>query len=157
MQRRTALFAGLGLALVGSTLPGTSVSNAATTSVDLAMSGSVVAGVTNTFDTGRELAFAFTLKNKSTTTTEPSDFVFSITGGTAADYSDYICPLIGSRTPINPDTPACEPGDLGPGKSTQAAILVTQTAHPLVVKACAFGESYPDPVSSNNCKSLTVK
>jgi hypothetical protein len=157
MRRRIVFATGLGLALAGSALAGTTVGHASTPSVDLAISGSVVAGVTNTFDTGREFAFAFTIKNKSATLTEPSDFVFSMVGGTAADYSDYICPLVGSHTAINPDTPACEPGDLGPGKSTQAAILVTQTAHPLKVTACASGESYPDPVSSNNCKTLTIK
>jgi hypothetical protein len=108
-------------------------------------------------DLGHELAFSFTLKNKSTTTAAEVGFNFTITNGTA-DINDYICPQIGTHAAINPDTPDCEPGTLGPGKSTQAAILATQTGRPMVVKACAFDiSSYPDPVSSNNCKTLTVK
>jgi len=60
---------------------------------------------------------------------------------------------------IDPDTPACEPGMLGPGKSTGAAIMVTPTitSGTVTVKACARNlDGIADPVSSNNCKTVSI-
>ena len=133
-----------------------SSSQAATTSVDLAMTGSVVAGVKSA-QPGQEVPFLFTMKNNSTTSSATADFVFTVTNG-SADVSDYVCPLISTHYNINPDTSACEPGVLGVGKATQAAILVTAKATgTTTVKACVHNESAtPDPVTSNNCKTLSL-
>jgi hypothetical protein len=157
MRKKIALGSALGLAPAGIVVASPSVGVASTTSVDLAMSGSVVGGVTSGVDLGHELAFSFSLKNRSTATATQVDFAFTFSGGTA-DNSDYICPSISTHGAINPDTPSCEPGMLGYGKTAQAALLVTQTARPLTVTACAFNmDGYTDPTPSNNCKTLTVK
>jgi hypothetical protein len=134
----------------------------ATTGIDLSMSGSVVAGVTSAqAGLGQEVAFTFAMKNKSTTSTANVAFMFTITNGTAPDTGDYICPLITNHFDINPDTPACEPGFLGAGRTAQAAILATPgVAGTMTVKACALNYNSapaPDPVPSNNCKKLSVK
>jgi hypothetical protein len=148
----------VGLATIGA-LVGTTTSDAATTRIDLSMTGSVVAGVTSA-ETFHELPFTFTMKNNSTTKAADSVvFTFSITNGTAAT-EDYVCPLISNHFAINPDTPACEPGTLGAGKSARAAILVqpTKSQTTLKVRACASSNAtINDPVSSNNCKTLSVK
>jgi hypothetical protein len=147
------------LVLVGVSLPATAVQ--AATGIDLSMTGSTVAGVTGA-QPGQEVGFAFSMQNKSTTKTAGSVvFTFTVTGG-SADNSDYICPLITNHFNINPDTPACEPGDLPAGKTAQAAILVTPTGGSgtsVIVKACASSSlSAPaDPVPSNNCKTLSLK
>jgi hypothetical protein len=65
----------------------------------------------------------------------------------------------GQELPFYPDTPACEPGTLVPGHTTQAAILVTAPSTPstMTVKACASNElASVDPVLRNNCKTLSV-
>jgi hypothetical protein len=140
------------------TLAGAMTSDAATTSIDLSMTGNVVAGVTSA-ETFHELPFLFTMKNNSTTTTEQAVvFTFTVTNGTVST-EDYVCPLIGNHFAINPDTPSCEPGALGATKNAQAAILVRPVkSGTLSVKACAStNTSVVDPVSSNNCKTLSVK
>jgi uncharacterized repeat protein (TIGR01451 family) len=133
----------------------------ATTGIDLSMTGSAVAGVTSAqWGVGQEVAFTYALKNKSTTASANVSFTFTITNGTAPDPGDYICPLIRNHFDILPDTPACEPGALGAGGTAQAAILATPSAAgTMTVKACAqnLSATVPDPVSSNNCKTLSVK
>ncbi|MFL6137662.1 MAG: hypothetical protein ACJ74O_07670 [Frankiaceae bacterium] len=148
------------LALTGlCTFVVTRSSEASTSDVDLSMTGSVVAGVTGA-QPSQELAFVFTLKNKSTTTPAATDFTFTVKNGTVSGGEDYVCPLVGSRYDIFPDTPACEPGTLGPGKTTRAAILVETPSAPgvtMTVRACASDElGSTDPVPSNNCKTLRV-
>jgi hypothetical protein len=140
----------------------TSTSQASTIGVDLSMSGSVVAGVASA-STYKQVPFTFMIKNKSTTTAADISFNFSpIVNGTASDYSaDYVCPLTTNHYDINPDSSSCEPGTLGPGKSSSAAIIVTpsgSSGQTVTVKACAQNLSgAPDPVSSNNCKTLSIK
>lgn len=127
------------------------------TSVDLGITGSTVAGYTQG-DPNTELPVVFTMTNHSSSTSVSVDFYFTVVNATA-DGSDYTCPLISNHHLINPDTPACEPGFLGHGKGTSAAILVTPTIDTgsVTVKACADDESgYPDPVSSNNCKTISI-
>jgi hypothetical protein len=134
-----------------------SASNAASTSVDLGMTGSRVAGYTSA-QAGQELPVVFTLKNHSTTTSADVAFYFTLTHATA-DSSDYTCPMVSTKGNINPDTPACEPGVLGYGKSTSAAIMVTPTiiSGTVTVKACALNlGGATDPVSSNNCKTISI-
>ena len=133
----------------------------AATGIDLSMTGSVVAGVTGAqAASGQEVALTFALKNKSTTASAEVSFTFTITNGTAPDAGDYICPLVRSHYDIFPDTPACEPGTLSAGGTAQAAILATPgAAGTMTVKACAsnLSATAPDPVSSNNCKTLSVR
>jgi hypothetical protein len=135
----------------------TTASQATTTSVDLGITGNTVAGFTKA-QYGQELPVTFTIKNRSTTTAAEVAFYFTLTHATA-DGSDYTCPLVSNRYNINPDTPACEPGVLGYGRSTSAAILVTPTisSGTVTVKACAQDlTGYADPVSSNNCKTVSI-
>jgi Domain of unknown function DUF11 len=137
-------------------LTGTAVSHAAATTVDLSTTGSVVAGITSA-QVGQELAFSFATKNNSTSTATDISVRFTVTNG-AVSRSDYICSLISNHFDIDPDTPACETGSLGPGKSTTNAILVaTKAAGTMTVKACSSSLTYTDPVSTNNCKTLSVK
>jgi hypothetical protein len=135
----------------------TTASQATTSSVDLAITGNTVAGYTKA-QYGQELPVVFTIKNRSTTTATEVSFYFTLSHATAGG-SDYTCPLISNHYNINPDTPACEPGVLGYGKSTSAAILVTPTIYSgtVTVKACAQDlTGYADPVSSNNCKTVSI-
>jgi hypothetical protein len=155
-MRRTAItvFAALGAACtVGVTSSG---SQAVTSGLDLAMTGSVVAGVSGA-QLGQEVPFTFTMTNKSTSTSADVEFVFTVTNG-STDSGDYVCPLISDHFNINPDTPACEPGVLQARRSTRAAILVTPKATgTMTVKACAGNlQSIADPVSTNNCKTLKL-
>ena len=73
---------------------------------------------------------------------------------------DYICPLVGSGFDINPDSPSCETGMLGPHKTTQAAILVDTPSTPgvtMTVQACGSDlNGSTDPVPGNNCTTLSV-
>jgi hypothetical protein len=149
----------LGTLALLSTLFLTTASQATTTSVDLGMTGGTVAGFTKA-QPGQELPVVFTMKNHSTTRSASVAFYFTLSHATAADPdSDYTCPLISNHYNIFPDTPACEPGTLGYGKSTSAAIMVTPTisSGTVTVKACAQDLSnYSDPVSSNNCKTVSI-
>jgi hypothetical protein len=146
-----ALTVAAGLGLVSSS------SSAATASVDLSITGGTVTGFT-TASSWQELPVSFTMRNHSATTAVSVDFFFTLTNATA-DGTDYVCPLA-NHVLINPDTPACEPGFLAAGKTTSAAILVTPTitSGTVTVQACANDESgNPDPVSSNNCKTVHIK
>jgi hypothetical protein len=155
---RTRVIALLGAAttLIGMLLL-TTASQASTTTVDLSITGGTVAGYTKA-QHGQELPVVFTMKNHSTTTGASVSFYFTLTQATAG-ISDYTCPLISNHYNINPDTPACEPGVLGYGRSTSAAILVTPTIYSgtVTVRACAQDlNGYADPVSSNNCKTVSI-
>jgi hypothetical protein len=147
------------IALAGTATVMISSSQAAGTTVDLSMTGHTVAGFTKA-QAGQELPVTFTIKNRSTTTSAEVSFYFTVTHATA-NPSDYTCPLTTTHYNINPDTPACEPGILGFGKSTSAAIMVTPslttTTGTVTVKACAYLlDSHTDPVSSNNCKTVSI-
>jgi hypothetical protein len=152
---RKALISVLAVA-AGTIGAATSSSQAATSGLDLAMSGSNVAGVSGAQPT-QEVPFSFTMTNKSTSTSAPVAFIFTVKNGSAAS-SDYVCPLVSSHFNIFPDTPACDPGALPVGKSTRAAILVTpKAAGIMTVRACAVNlVNKTDPVSTNNCKTLKL-
>src|SRR3954447_13167091 len=131
-MRRIALAVTV-IAVVG-TLGGAQAVAAASTGVDLATTGSVMAGVTSAQTGGHELAFSFSIKNNSTTTSATLGVTFTVTNGTL-DGSDYICPLISNHFNINADTPSCEPGVLGPGKTARTGLLVaTKNSGTLTVK-----------------------
>ena len=152
---KKSIFAAVALAAVG-TLVGSNATLAATTGVDLSTTGSIFAGLRGA-QTGQEIVFSFTVKNHSTRASADLEVTFSMTNGTA-DGSDYICPLIRNHFNINPDTPSCEPGALPATKSETVGILVTpKTSGTMTVRACALNESNaPDPVPSNNCKTLSL-
>jgi hypothetical protein len=156
MRKKLILLFVSAIALAGALFFPTT-SQATTTSVDLGITGKTVAGFTKA-QLGQELPVTFTMKNHSTTASASVDFYFTLTNATA-DPSDYTCPLISNHYNIFPDTPACEPGVLGYGKSTSAAIMVSPTisSGTVTVKACARNENnYTDPVSSNNCKTVSI-
>jgi len=155
-MRRTAL-AAIVIAVMG-TLAGAQAVSAASTGVDLATTGSVMAGVTSAQAGGQELAFSFSTKNNSTTTSVSLAVTFTVTNGTL-NATDYICPLISNHFNINADTPSCEPGVIGPGKTASTGLLVaTKNSGTLTVKACSSNlDGLVDPVSSNNCRTLSVK
>lgn len=131
-------------------------SEAASTKVDLSVTGFVVAGVTGA-NSSQHVPFSFTVTNRSGTDA-PVTITFTLTGGSAADNGDYVCPLVSTGVDIDPDTPSCEPGILAGHHSTGAAIIVTPTAAgTMTVQACVSNESgAPDPVPGNDCKTLSI-
>ena len=135
----------------------TSLSEAASAGVDLGITGSTVAGFTRG-QADMELPVVFTMTNHSSTRSTDVSFNFTITHATAGG-GDYTCPLISNHYLINPDTPSCEPGVLGHGRRTSAAILVTPTitSGTVTVRACAQSLSnFSDPVPSNNCRTIRI-
>jgi hypothetical protein len=130
-------------------------SQATTSGVDLSMSGYVVSGLQSA-SWPSHVAFAFTMTNRSSTTSADIAFTFSAVHGTGInDGANYICPG------ASPDTPSCEPGFLAPGHIARAGIIITPPRntvyHRMRVTACASdlnGSTDPDP--SNNCKQLTI-
>jgi hypothetical protein len=151
---RTLVAIGTVTAAAAAVLTAAVSSQAATTGVDLGITGTVVTGVTRV-DIGQELPFSFTIKNHSSTRTANVAFVFTNVASAGGD--DYLCATTTHST-VSPDTPDCEPGDLGPGQLVNAAIMLRATRSGLLtVTACASNlNGTPDPVSSNNCKTLHV-
>jgi len=144
------------LIAVGVMLPSAAVQSQATTSgVDLSMTGYVVAGLQSA-SWPSHVAFAYTMTNRSSTTSADIAFTFSAVHGTGVNNgANYICPG------ASPDTPNCEPGFLSPGAVARAGIIITPprntSFHQMTVTACASdlnGTTDPDP--SNNCKHLTI-
>ena len=156
-MRKSMILSGAGaLALIASLVIGSAASQASTTSVDLSITGGTVAGFTGA-QADQELPVSFTMTNHGSVAT-PVDFQFTVTNATA-DGSDYVCPTVGNRFNINPDTPFCEPGFLGAHKQTSAAILVTPTisSGTVTVRACANDEAnHHDPAPGNNCKTVSI-
>jgi hypothetical protein len=156
MRTKIILLCAGALALTASLVIGSAASQAATTNVDLSLTGGTVAGFT-TAQADQELPVSFTMTNRSSTATAV-DFQFTVTNATASG-EDYVCPTVGDGHNINPDTPFCEPGVLGPHQRTSAAILVTPTisSGTVTVQACANDEAgHPDPVPGNNCKVVSI-
>ena len=130
-------------------------SQARTSGVDLSMSGYVVAGLRSA-SWPSHVAFAFAMKNHSSTTSADIAFTFSAVHGTGINNgANYICPG------ASPDTPSCEPGMLAAGHIARAGIIITPPRntpyHRMSVRACASdlsGTADPDP--RNNCKQLTI-
>jgi len=157
MRKRLAIFAVLVMSGTG-TLAATTSSEATPAGVDVAVTGRVVAGVTGA-QPYQELAFSFTLKNKSATASIDTAFTFTVENGTIPD-GGFICPLVTTGFDINPDSPSCETGMLGPRKTTQAAILVQTPSTPgvtMTVRACGTDlNGSTDPNHDNDCATLSV-
>ena len=142
--------------LISSTTSQAASSQATTTSLDLSITGGTVAGFTGA-QVNQELPVSFTMTNHGSIAT-PVDFQFTVTNATASG-DDYVCPTVGDRFNINPDTPFCEPGMLGAHRQTSAAILVTPTisSGTVTVRACANDEAnHHDPTPGNNCKTISI-
>ncbi|HJQ03352.1 MAG TPA: hypothetical protein VJ851_17280 [Jatrophihabitans sp.] len=157
MRIKIILLCASAVALAGSLLIASSASDAATAKVDLSITGGTVTGFTRS-GPEQELPVVFTMRNHSQTTSVSVDFFFTLTNATA-DGTDYVCPQ-SNHVLTGPDGPACEPGYLAAGRTTRAAIMVTPTitSGTVSVKACANDESgNPDPVPSNNCKTVHIR
>ena len=156
-MRRFMIFPALAIVSLVALVANSSGSEAGPTNVDLSITGSVVAGVTSA-EGSMHVPFSFTVTNRSGSA---ADIVigFTLTGGSAPDGSDYVCPLVATGADINPDGTFCEPGLLASGRSTSAAIIVTPTATgTMTVQACVSAKTRgPDPVPGNNCKSLSIR
>ncbi|HEU5271057.1 MAG TPA: hypothetical protein VFU36_14120 [Jatrophihabitans sp.] len=156
MRKSIILSCAGAVALAASLLISSAASQASTTSLDLSITGSTVAGFTGA-QVNQELPVLFTITNHGSVAT-PVDFQFTVTNATASG-EDYVCPTVGDRFNINPDTPFCEPGFLGAHRQTSAAILVTPTisSGTVTVQACANDEAnHHDPTPGNNCKTISI-
>jgi hypothetical protein len=158
-RRITAGCAAL-LVCTGAVIALGAVSEAATTSADLAVTGSVVGGITKVAGHEHGLVFSYTLTNKGPNASGGSaDLVLSVTGGS---FTDIAC-IPPTHTPINPDGTFCEDGPLSSGQSSKDVAIVAPTAASggkVTMRACAMNEAgadATDPVSTNNCKTLSVR
>jgi hypothetical protein len=155
-MRKLTLIIVAAVLTLGGALVSSGVSQAATQNADLAVSGVVAGGETST-ESSHFIVFDFTLTNKGPTATDGSaDLTLTdVQGGTVAD---IMC-VLPNGFGINADTPSCETGPLRSKQSVQD-VYVVQPSGPsttVSVRACASNEgSVPDPVASNNCKTLSV-
>ena len=157
MRIKSILLCASAVAIAGSLLIASSASDAATAKVDLSITGGTVTGFTRS-GPEQELPVVFTMRNHSGTTSVSVDFFFTLTNATA-DGTDYVCPQ-SNHVLTGADGPSCEPGYLAAGRTTRAAVMVTPTisSGTVTVKACANDESgNPDPVPSNNCKTVHIR
>jgi len=160
MRKIIIPIAAVGLA-IGSALGVQSAgASAAAPTTDLAVTGSVAGGLRSTGETSHALAFSFDLKNKGpNAVTSSADMTYSkVHNGFVVDQLCVMANGIG----FNADSPTCEPGTLAAGESTHMVLLLKPTAgalnRTLTVQVCASTEdSEVDPVSSNNCKTLSVR
>jgi hypothetical protein len=156
MRKLTLIVVTAVLAVTGGLLVSSGVSQAKAQGADLAVTGSVAGGETST-ESSHLIVFVFTLTNKGPATTDGSAdlTVTDVQGGTLVD---TMC-VLPNGFGINPDSPSCETGPLQPQKSVHDTYVV-QPSGPsttVSVRTCASNEgSIPDPVASNNCKTLSV-
>jgi Domain of unknown function DUF11 len=147
---RTLLAIGAVTVVAAAVLTVSASSQAAAPGIDLGMTGSVVTGVTRV-EVGQEVPFSFTMENHSAARAADVLFAFAY-NGTAGG---VLCATTAHET-VSPDGPNCEPGDLSPGDTVNAAVMVPAAASgTLTVMACASSER-PDPVPGNNCTTLQV-
>jgi hypothetical protein len=159
MRKIIIPIAALGLT-IGSVLSLQSAgASAAAPTTDLAVTGSVVSGLRITGETSHLIAFSFDLKNKGpNAVTSSADMTYSkVHNGFVVD---QLC-VMANGVGFNADSPTCEPGALAAGESTHMTLILKPTAgalnRELSVRVCASTEdSEVDPVSSNNCKTLSV-
>jgi hypothetical protein len=144
------------IAIAGSLITTSSVSDAATTKVDLGITGARVGGYT-AGQADLVLPVLFTMTNHSRSSTNVA-FIFTVTNASVAP-AGFVCTTTSTRLDIQMDGMNCEPGDLGARRSTSAVAMVTPTINvgTVTVRACARSLiSTPDPVSSNNCKTVSI-
>ena len=159
MRKIIILTATLGLAICSALSVQSGGASAAAPTTDLAVTGSVEGGLRITGETSHLLAFTFDLKNKGPNgVTSSADMTYSkVHNGFVVD---QLC-VTSDGVGFNADSPTCEPGALAAGKSTHMTLILKPTAgalnRTLSVRVCASTEdSEVDPVSANNCKTLSV-
>jgi hypothetical protein len=155
-MRKVTLIVVTAVLAVGGLLVSSGVSQAKPQNADLAVTGFVAGGETST-EHFHLVVFVFTLTNKGPSATDGSaDLVRTdLQGGSLAD---TMC-VRPNGFGINPDDPFCETGPLRSQQSVQDVYVVqpSDTSTSVSVRACASNEgSVPDPVASNNCKTLEV-
>lgn len=155
MRKLTLIVVTAVLAVVGGLLVSSGVSQAAQ-GADLAVTGSVAGGETST-ESSHLIVFVFTLTNKGPAATDGSaDLTLTdVQGGTLVD---TMC-VLPNGFGINPDSPSCETGPLQARQSVHDTYVVqpSGTSTSVSLRTCASNEgSIPDPVASNNCKTLSV-
>jgi hypothetical protein len=137
---------------------GTSISEAKSQGADLAVSGVVAGGETST-ESSHLIVFVFTLTNKGPEGTADSSADLTVTDVTGGNIIDTMC-VLPNGFGINPDTPSCETGPLRVHQSVQDTYVLQPSGSGVTVsvRACSSNEAgIPDPVASNNCKTLAVK
>jgi hypothetical protein len=123
---------------------------------DLVLTGSVAGGETST-ESSHLIVFVFNLTNKGPGNIDSSadTTMTAVNGGTLVD---TMCVLLNGFG-INPDGPSCEQGRLAAHQSVKSTFIVQPSGPGVTVSltACGSNESgIPDPVPSNNCKTLAV-
>jgi Domain of unknown function DUF11 len=156
IRRRALATGGALLACAGGAAGLATGTRAATTTSDLAISASRLAGATST-QQGLDAVFTATLTNKGPDASNVGDVRFTVSGGSVVN---YVCVLPSNHFMIFPDSPNCETGALKPGQSAHDAIIVSPTAAPggkVTVRACAVDMAPgTDPVASNNCQTVSM-
>jgi hypothetical protein len=159
MRKIIIPIAALGLAIGSVVSLQPAGASAAAPTTDLAVTGSVVGGLKIIGEPSHLVAFSFDLKNKGpNAVTSSADMTFSkVHNGFVVDQLCVTADGVG----FNADSPTCEPGPLAAGKSTHMTLILKPTAgalnRTLSVRVCASTEdSEVDPVSANNCKTLSV-
>jgi hypothetical protein len=141
----------LGIALVSG-----GISHANTQGADLAVTGLVAGGETST-ESFHLIVFVFTLTNKGPAGTDGSADL-TLTDVQGGSLVDVMC-VLPNGFGINPDSPSCETGPLRAKQRVQDTYVLqpSGTSTSVSLRVCASNEgSVPDPVSSNNCKTLAV-
>jgi hypothetical protein len=159
MRKIVIVAAALGLAVGSAVIVQAGGASAAAPSTDLAVTGSVAGGLRILGEPSHLVAFTFDLKNKGPDgVTSSADMTYNkVHNGYVVD---QLC-VFPNGVGFNADSPSCEPGALAAGESAHMTLLLKPTAgapnRKLTVQVCASTEdSEVDPISSNNCKTLSV-
>jgi hypothetical protein len=159
MRKIVIVTAALGLAIGSAMIVQAGGASAAAPRTDLAVTGSVAGGLRVLGEPSHLVAFTFDLKNKGPdAVTSSADMTYrKVHNGFVVD---QLCVMV-NGVGFNADSPSCEPGTLAAGESTHMTLILKPTAgalnRTLSVQVCASTEaSEVDPVSSNNCKTLSV-
>ena len=158
MRKFVIVSAALGLAIGSATIVQAAGASAAAPTTDLAVTGSI-AGGERVVASSHLVVFTFDLKNKGPNrVTSSADLTYSkLHNGFVVD---QLC-VMANGNGFDPDSPTCEPGALAAGRSTHMTLIVKPTAgapnRTLSVQVCGSTEgSETDPVTSNNCTTLSV-
>jgi hypothetical protein len=127
-------------------------------SADLAVSGAVAGGA-RTLEYGHLAVFVFTLRNRGPAAIVDNSADIGYTAVRNGTVVDQYC-INTSGSSFNPDSPACEFGDLAPGEHTRMVVIVqpdnVASAH-VRVRVCASNEAgVPDDFPGNDCVTRSV-
>ena len=125
--------------------------------VDLGIVQAYVAGDARRAEFGQTLTFVFTAKNFGPGVGDVSIDLVSVAGiDQQADTSSENC-VLPNGTVINADTPSCEPGQFGKGRSAGSLVFtgVVDGTSDVIVRACTSDlGGANDPRASNDCRTL---